>query len=66
MHHHRNESQVWKAEVFAKQAAEWMGTCGGKKRCPMAEVYDHLIAQQAEIDRLKAEVKRIEEWPNER
>lgn len=53
------------AEIYAKEAMEWIKICPDVERCPAYKIFKFLIVQQMKIERLESEIKRIENWPNE-
>ena len=55
------ESDEWLAEIYSKQAAEWMRNCKSSQQCPAARVFKYLMAQQAKIERLEHYIKIIED-----
>ena len=59
-------SDEYIAEIYSKQSLEWMRKCPAKGRCPAGRLFRYLIAQQSKIERLEAEIKRIQEFPDER
>ncbi len=61
----RNELE-WEAEVYAKQAGEWIKRCPARDGCPCARLFESLSALMVKIERLENEIKRMEEFPNER
>lgn len=62
----RNFNDEDLADIYSLQAAEWMKTCPKNDRCPASKVFRYLIAQRAKIERLEFEIKRVQEWPDER
>lgn len=62
----KNDTNEYLAEIYSRQAGEWMRTCQNKNRCPAGNLFEYLIAQQTKIDRLEHEIKRMQNFPDER
>lgn len=58
-----DNSDEWVAEIYARQAEEWIKECPVSGRCPGNKIFRYLVAQQNKIDRLEHRIKELEEFP---